>query len=205
MRCHKRAVNLWNITILIVRVDLWMPYIIYAHAHFDDPDLDARSRWVSKCMLLATKQAINIKLATKSRLFLFLDLCKRINFYYIWLDPLVGFFPSNYCTSHPTPSEWHCWIKSYQISNTNDVKNTHKTPQYSYRVRTVFEGLWKFVENEQPFSRPWKSLTNEQFSGGLWKSLNFDFSCLLTVWQRTKNQNVWATWSPKDASAVRLV
>ena len=26
-------------------VDLWMPY---AHAHFDDLDLDARSQWVSK-------------------------------------------------------------------------------------------------------------------------------------------------------------
>ena len=43
---------------------------LYAHARFDDLDLDARLLWVGKgktyqrCMLSATKQAISIKLAT---------------------------------------------------------------------------------------------------------------------------------------------
>ena len=38
------------------------------------------------------------------------------------------------------------------------------------RVRTVFEGLWKFGENGIHFSRPWKSVKTE---GGLWKFVNF--------------------------------
>ena len=43
---------------------------IRAHARFNELDLDAKSQWVGKgknqrCMLLATKQAISIKLATK--------------------------------------------------------------------------------------------------------------------------------------------
>ena len=43
--------------------------VLYAHARFDDLDLDARSQWVGngknqRRMLSATKQAISITLAT---------------------------------------------------------------------------------------------------------------------------------------------
>ena len=44
--------------------------VLYAHARFNDLDLDARSQWIGngklnqRCMLSATKQAISIKLAT---------------------------------------------------------------------------------------------------------------------------------------------
>ena len=40
----------------------------------------------------------------------------------------------------------------------------------SDRVRTVFEGLWKFRKNGISFSRPWKSVKTEW---GLWKFVNF--------------------------------
>ena len=50
-------------------VDFWMPYN-YAHARFDDHDLDARSQWVGRGktnqrgMLSTTKKSIRTKLAT---------------------------------------------------------------------------------------------------------------------------------------------
>ena len=59
-------------------------YARYAHADFDDLDLDARSQWVSRgkqsqqLMLSATKQAVGIKLAIN---LLLLKLVKMDHFY----------------------------------------------------------------------------------------------------------------------------
>ena len=45
----------------------------------------------------------------------------------------------------------------------------HAVYHCEYRVRTVFEGLWKFGENGIRFSRPWKSVKTEWC---LWKFVN---------------------------------
>ena len=72
---------------------------LYAHAHFDDLDLDAKSQWVGKgeknqrCMLSATKQAISIKLATTIGHFFYVTLTWTLQMF-IWLVQLV--FPSVY-------------------------------------------------------------------------------------------------------------
>ena len=66
---------------------------IYAHDHFNDLDLEARSQWVSKgknqcCMFSASKQAISIKLATTVGHF-YVTLTLQT---YLWLGHLLGFF-----------------------------------------------------------------------------------------------------------------
>ena len=64
-------------------VDLWMPYI-YAHARFDDLDLDAGSHSGSakfkknqRCVHSATKQAISIKTCYNGKLLFFFFLFLR--------------------------------------------------------------------------------------------------------------------------------
>ena len=70
---------------------------IYAHAHFDDLYLAARSQWVCKvktsqrCMMSATKQAINVKLATTTVDHSYVTLTLQT---FTWLDQLVSFFRS---------------------------------------------------------------------------------------------------------------
>ena len=68
---------------------------LYANAHFDDLDLDARSQWVDKGKKIgvATMQAISTKLNTTVGLFFFLHDLDLANGYKYGLSFLLQFSP----------------------------------------------------------------------------------------------------------------
>ena len=66
------------------------------------------------------------------------------------------------CFMQREKNQWH--------SNTLLSIPIHIKHKATFRVRMVFEGLWKFWKNGIRFSSPWKSVKTEW---GLWKVVNF--------------------------------
>ena len=63
------------------------------------------------------------------------------------------------------------WPLSWGVGDAEQERLLSKATLFTInRVRTVFEGLWKFRKNGISFSRPWKSVKTEW---GLWKFVNF--------------------------------
>ena len=98
--------------------DCWRMDAIYAHAPFDDRDLDARSQWVGNgknlcCMLSATKQTISIKLATTADYF-YVTLTLQT---FMRLNHLVSFVPAltfKYLV-HPLFLLLFCFLPSFVL------------------------------------------------------------------------------------------